>query len=265
MLEKIISGGQTGADQGALDAAIHLGIEHGGWIPRGRRTEAGPLPDSYGLSEMPTDDYHLRTEKNVVSAEATAIFSHGPLADGSLLTQQVAKRHGRPWLHLDLNITSAFDAARNLNDWIRHYNIQVLNVAGPRASQDPDIYQATADILESAYYLGLVQIPGHDTAAGLASQPASLTQAVENLAARLRLKDKSTIAHLEENQLKSLLWGLDPYLSEEFALGRGNDLLMGDCTRYLEKELEHETEPAMAIIIELWKKLKDTHRLRVVK
>ena len=265
MLEKIISGGQTGADQGALDTAIHLGIDHGGWIPLGRKTEAGPLPDKYGLREMPTDEYHLRTEKNVVSAEATVIFSHGPLSGGSLLTQQVAERHGRPWLHVDLNTTSAFDAARSLNDWIAEYDIRVLNVAGARASQDPSIYQATADILESAYYLGLVQMPGHETEAGVTSRPESIDQAVDMLVKNLRLRDKSAIAHLQADQLASLLQALESYLEDEFALGRGNDQMMAACKRYRDEELTDETEPAMAIITELWKKLSKTHRLRVIK
>ncbi len=265
MLEKIISGGQTGADQGALDTAMRLGIEHGGWIPRGRKTEAGPLPDKYQLMEMPTGEYHLRTEKNVVSAEATVIFSHGPLSGGSLLAQQVAQRHGRPWLHVDLNTASAFDAARNLNDWIKKYDVRVLNVAGPRASQDPHIYQATGDILESVYYLGLVQMPGRDIATDLTRLPESVDQAVTVLAERLRLKDKSAIAHLQANQLESLLQALDVYLNDEFALERGNDLLMASCTRYLDEELAAESKPAMAIITKLWKRLSKTHRLRVVK
>jgi len=65
MIEKIISGGQTGADRAALDVALKLGIPHGGWIPKGRKTEKGPLPERYRLKEMPTDSYEARTEKNV--------------------------------------------------------------------------------------------------------------------------------------------------------------------------------------------------------
>ena len=64
MIKKIISGGQTGGDQAALDAAIKLGIDHGGWIPKGRLTENGPLSSSYNLTEMPTSSYPARTEKN---------------------------------------------------------------------------------------------------------------------------------------------------------------------------------------------------------
>jgi hypothetical protein len=265
VIEKIISGGQTGADQGALDIALKLDIDHGGWIPRGRKTEAGPLPDKYRLQEMPTGEYHKRTEKNVASAEATVIFSHGPLTGGSLLTQQVAIRHGRPWLHVDLETLPAFEASRTINDWIKEYDIRVLNVAGPRASQDPHIYKATADILESAYYLSLVQMPGRETASGLAGVPESVDQAVDMMVAQLPLKDRTAVANLQKNQLENLLQAVDIYLSGEFALGRGNDLLMASCSRYLNEELEGQNEPAMAVINELWKRLRGTHRLRIVK
>jgi len=83
MLTKIISGGQTGADQAALDAAIEMGIPHGGWIPKGRLTEAGPLPEKYNLQEMPSKDYLKRTQQNVLDSDGTLFFSHGDLTGGS--------------------------------------------------------------------------------------------------------------------------------------------------------------------------------------
>jgi len=79
MLTKIISGGQTGADRAALDAAIDLGIPHGGWIPKGRNAEDGTLPDKYQLQEMPTASYPKRTEQNVIDSDGTLILSHGNL------------------------------------------------------------------------------------------------------------------------------------------------------------------------------------------
>ena len=85
MIKKVITGGQTGADQGALDAAIKLDIPHGGWIPKGRLTEDSPLPDKYQLKEMPTKSYFKRTEQNVVDSEGTLIISRGPLSGGSVL------------------------------------------------------------------------------------------------------------------------------------------------------------------------------------
>ena len=153
MIKKIISGGQTGADQAALDAAIKLGIPHGGWIPKGRLTENGPLLDKYQLEEMPTDSYADRTEQNVIDSDGTLIVSHDKLTGGSAYTSELALEHERPWLHIDLNKTGVFDAALKLSGWVLKNNIEILNVAGPRASKDPRIYRAVLNIIESAYYL----------------------------------------------------------------------------------------------------------------
>jgi len=82
MIQKIISGGQTGADRAALDFAIKRGIPHGGWIPKGRKTEDGTLPEKYHLLEMPTGSYSKRTEKNILDSDGTLIVSHGLLTGG---------------------------------------------------------------------------------------------------------------------------------------------------------------------------------------
>ena len=150
MVKKIISGGQTGADQAALDVAIKFGISHGGWIPRGRLTENGSLDDKYHLKEMETTNYNTRTEQNVIDSDGTLIISHGKLTGGSEYTRDMAIRHGRPWLHLDLNKTKSSQAAKQIKHWLAEHEIQVLNVAGPRASKDPAIYTSTKDVLESA-------------------------------------------------------------------------------------------------------------------
>ena len=131
MIKKIISGGQTGADQAALDVAIELDIPHGGWIPKGRLTENGPLPDQYQLREMPTDSYPKRTEQNVIDSDGTLIVSHGKLDGGSTLARKLAKKHGRPCLHVNLRRKSAYEAAEEIREWIRTHRIKVLNVAGP--------------------------------------------------------------------------------------------------------------------------------------
>ena len=96
MLKRIISGGQTGADQATLDAATELGIPHGGWIPKGRLMETGPLPDKYQLQEMPTKSYPKRTEQNVIDSHGTLIVSHGKLTGGSKYTQDLAIKHKLP-------------------------------------------------------------------------------------------------------------------------------------------------------------------------
>jgi len=152
MIAKIISGGQTGADRAALDAAIQIGIPHGGWVPRGRLAEDGVVPPAYQVREVPADGYAVRTEKNIEDSDGTLIFSHGPLTGGSALTQELAEKHGRPCLHIDLNRSPAFEAAAMIAAWVDRHSVKTLNVAGPRASNDPDIYQKAKDILIAAVH-----------------------------------------------------------------------------------------------------------------
>ena len=125
MLQKIISGGQTGADRAALDVAIELDIPHGGWIPKGRKTEDGVLQDKYQLEEMPTTSYPKRTEKNVLDSDGTLIVSHGKLTGGSALTLKMAKKHGRPYLHVDFLKTAGFFTGRIINSWIAENRVKL--------------------------------------------------------------------------------------------------------------------------------------------
>jgi hypothetical protein len=147
VIEKIVSGGQTGADRAGLDAAIELDIPHGGWIPKERKTEDGGLPEKYQLKEMPTGSYAARTEQNVIDSDGTLIVFHGKLNGGSAMTRQLAKKNKRPWMHVDLDKTNLFKAAMDVRLWVMENRIKVLNVAGPRGSKDPEIYEATKKLL----------------------------------------------------------------------------------------------------------------------
>ena len=151
MLEKIVSGGQTGADRAALDFALANDLRIGGWVPRGRLAEDGPLPERYvGLDETDSADPGVRTARNVRDSDATLLVSHGPLAGGSLLTLREAIRASKPVLHLDLDRLSAASAGERLRRWLAVVRPRVLNVAGPRASEDPGIAEATAALLGAA-------------------------------------------------------------------------------------------------------------------
>jgi len=150
MVTRIISGGQTGADQAGLDAAIALGIPHGGWIPKGRLTEAGPLPERYNLTEMTTEDYLKRTKQNVLDSDGTVIFSHGDLKGGSKRTADFATELCKPFLHIDLNSTLPSESGELLAAWIKSHDISVLNVAGSRASKDPGIYDRVRIVMQIA-------------------------------------------------------------------------------------------------------------------
>jgi hypothetical protein len=146
----IVSGGQTGADRGALDAALAAGIPCGGWCPRGRRAEDGTIPDRYPLRETPTAEYPQRTAWNVRDSDGTVILHQGRVDRGTALTERLARRQGRPVLLLD--VRSARPA--ELAVWIEKERIARLNVAGPRESRAPGLQAAVASFLREV--LGLV-------------------------------------------------------------------------------------------------------------
>lgn len=148
----IISGGQVGADRGALDAALEAGVICGGFCPEGRRAEDGMIPLRYPLVELEAPDYPTRTERNVVAASATLILCHGEPAGGTRLTRTLVARHRRPGIVLDLDVLG--DHAGRAAEWLSkkahadHSLLSVvLNVAGPRESKQPGIQEETRAIV----------------------------------------------------------------------------------------------------------------------
>ena len=148
---QIVSGGQTGADRAALDVALELGIESGGWVPLGRLAEDGTIPDSYpNLREADSPLPTVRTELNVRDSDATVIVSHGALVGGTALTRSLAIGLGKPLLHLDLDCVSEEDASVALREWLARLEPARLNVAGARESEDSGIHAATRRVLRAA-------------------------------------------------------------------------------------------------------------------
>jgi hypothetical protein len=140
---RIVSGGQTGVDRAGLEAAIALGIAHGGWCPRGRLAEDGSVPSRYELTENDSDEYKVRTAQNVADSDATLIIHERPLSGGTLLTQRVAVRLGKP--HACFPIVA--ESAAAITSWLDEVRPEVLNVAGPRESSDPGIQQRAMELL----------------------------------------------------------------------------------------------------------------------
>jgi hypothetical protein len=148
---KIISGGQTGVDRAALDVGFELGFETGGWCPRGRWAEDGPIPNHYPLSETRARDVHVRTQRNVESSSATLVLTRGSPMGGTRLTVDIAESMRRPLLVVDLNGDD--DPVDQIVEWLVATKPLILNVAGPRESGAPGISEQTRTILRLALEL----------------------------------------------------------------------------------------------------------------
>ena len=160
MIIRIVSGGQTGADQGGLEAAIYCDIPHGGWCPKGRKSEAGRIPDKYQLQEMSSADYLKRTEANVIDSDATIVFTQLKPTGGSLRTIEFCIKHRKPSHHVAIDVTEPKQAVQKIADWLegraafdygeyvaRPPKECVLNVAGSRESKMPGIEDAVQALM----------------------------------------------------------------------------------------------------------------------
>lgn len=143
----IVSGAQTGADRAGLDWAISRGLPHGGWCPKGRRSEHGPIPVGYELQETPSPGYQQRTEWNVRDSDATIIFTLTEVLDGgSKLTAKIAERLAKPWMHFRPGVHEKY-----LTQFIARHEVRRLNIAGKRESSAPGIYAFTFDSLAKSF------------------------------------------------------------------------------------------------------------------
>lgn len=150
-LDKVVSGGQTGVDRAALDAALEFGFPIGGWCPRGRLAEDGIIPRYYPLKETPSVAYSQRTEWNVRDSDATLILYRKQLYGGTALTRDLARKQKKPCLPLDL---ANLPGPQSIVQWLVQEEIAVLNCAGPRESGCPGIYWAALHIMRQVLSSG---------------------------------------------------------------------------------------------------------------
>jgi hypothetical protein len=151
MIARLVSGGQTGVDRAALDAALELGVPCGGWCPKGRKAEDGRIDDRYPLMETPSAGYSQRTKMNVRDADATLILSWGEPTGGTRLTLDECRKAGKPHMVIDLaGEADTGETVRAAREWIAA-NVAggVLNVAGPRASKDANVYNTARAYLRA--------------------------------------------------------------------------------------------------------------------
>lgn len=146
-VKMIISGGQTGVDRAALEAAIKLNIPHGGWCPRGRLAEDGRIPRQFKMKETESIRYFVRTERNVKEADGTLILFRTRLTGGTSLTYSYARRLRKPCLIVDLARGSIAEQIAKIRTWLITRRIQILNIAGPRESSSPGVFQQAKSLL----------------------------------------------------------------------------------------------------------------------
>lgn len=148
---KIVSGGQSGADQAGLDWAMSRDLPHGGWCPKGRKSETGPLDQRYSLSETPTTNYVERTEWNVRDSDATLIFTlTGKLDGGSRRTAELAAKLGKPYIHIHPRVHPQYIVL-----FLTKNNVKTLNIAGKRESSAPETYKWVTEMLGLVFKTGL--------------------------------------------------------------------------------------------------------------
>ena len=274
MIKKIISGGQTGAERAALDAALKVVLSHSGWMQKGRKAEDGHIPDKYKLQEMTTASYRKRIQKNVLESNGTVIFSHGTLTGVSKLTKKMAEKHHKPCLHINLNKLHALYAVPVIRTWLFEHGVEVLNVAGSRASNDPDIYDEVLQIFEGLYWTSklkdqlwtpITKSKSDETKRQHLRLPKTVDEAVDQILAEMSFEERTAIAYLIEGDLAPIQHTLTIYLREQLKDSSVNRGLMEDCVAKSETKDPDEAEASKVIIKVLWKRLQGTHRLRVVK
>ena len=146
---KIISGGQTGVDRGALDAALNLGVECGGWCPAGQLAEDGTIPKRYPVVELANASYAERTAQNVADSDGTLIISNGEPSGGTCETVEHCVENDKPYLVIDYKEMPTVDAAEKALKFLQRHHIRRLNVAGPRASQWPQGQEIACQIVSA--------------------------------------------------------------------------------------------------------------------
>lgn len=146
---RVISGGQTGADRAALDAALESGIPCGGWCPLGRVAEDGVIDFRYPLRETASEEVEQRTRWNVRDSDGTLILDCGTeLVGGTALTRDLARELRKPWLVVD---PSAAADVSTVADWLRSNRIRTVNIAGPRESTQPGTYAKALAFLRTLF------------------------------------------------------------------------------------------------------------------
>ena len=265
MLQKIISSGLNAVARAALDVALHLDIAHGVWISKGEVSARSRAASSYDLQELPSKLDCV--EKCIKSADGTLLLTRGEIDDELKAFRDFAQKNGRQFLHIDMERVPAFKASTVIADWLVHNKVDVLNVAGTE-SDAPETYEKIFHVITSAYWLTQAKIneaSAQDSGRTNPGLPQSISEAVSRLLTDMSLKDRAIMANMTEDELTNLNFTLGSYIRNAFGIWSGNEKLFEDCRTASGDPALPRKEAATVIIGKLWKELRRTHKLRIVK
>lgn len=268
MIRRIISNGQPGVSRAALDVAMVMEREHGGWVPEGRSAGGdGILPERYTMRTMTAGDLSACNEQNILDSDGTLLLSYGDTKGEFSHLLEFAKKCHKPSLHGDLSTRNAFQTAKEISVWIARYRIGILHVAGPDDDKDRSAYKDAEKLLKAVLHFDTMDmaLAPENQEPPPPDPPRSVKEAVDRLASQLPLKDRVRIANMQWQELLMLQPTLGRYIRDSFGLWSGNEALMNSC-RFAAKTLNLREEEASATIIRrLWIRLKEIHTLKVVK
>lgn len=272
MIEKIIANGLSAAAVAALDVAIKLGLNYGGWC---KAEDA--IEDRYHLERLSGVPDQTLIDNAVGVAQGSVFFVNGHSASFEQeKNKKTAKKINKPFLLMDLVQTYGFIASQRLAGWIEDNQIRILHVEGEK--EDPhsaETAKKVAGILEATFFLTMMEtgvtsplpsiVQKERFSQPLVSQPQTMQAAIEHLEKTLSLKDKATIANMAPEELVSLHFTLGDYINTHFNLFTTNTLLIGDCRQVSGQKALEPKDAAAVIIKQLWQRLRDTCRIRIIK
>lgn len=271
MIEKIISSGQSEAAIAALDVAIKLGLDHGGWCRDGQA-----IADKYRLERVTDTAFQSIVERCVGVSDGSLFFSQTAGRSLALETlKKVVLRQNKPLLIQNLAGESGFTLSREIAAWITDNQIKVLHVDGEADDLDVALRgDAIAKILEATFFLSMVNTGITSPLQSVVQQdrfpqpdapPETIEAALSYLERTLSLKDKATIANMVADELVSLQFTLGDYINSHFDLFTTNADLLKDCQQASGRWELAPQDAAAVIIRALWDRLRATCRIRIVK
>ncbi|MDJ0819025.1 MAG: putative molybdenum carrier protein [Desulfobacterales bacterium] len=150
MIKKIISGGKSGVEIAALDAAIRLEIPHEGWCYRNRKTDTGVLPSHYNVKEIENPSYFERLEKNIIDSDGTVVLTYGQMPVGSKAVRNLADGHNKPLLNVNLGTHSLDDTVSLIREWMAKHEIETIFFTGSKTGRGggSKIYDKVIQVIE---------------------------------------------------------------------------------------------------------------------